>query len=221
MAKTVKKTILFDLDGTIIDPKEGIVKSYSRALIELGYSDKVDKNMDWVIGPPLRRSFASILPAAKIEEAVALYRSFHAKSGLIEANIYQDIWQVIESIAARGHRLFICTAKNTPFARKNIEQFELTQFFEEIYGSHLDGKFDDKAELIAHILDAHLLEANQTIMIGDREHDIIAAKKNNVNGYGALWGYGSEGELSDAGAAQLFETPNDFLEFVICDSECA
>lgn len=221
MAKAMKKTILFDLDGTIIDPKEGIVKSYSRALIELGYEGKVDENMDWVIGPPLRRSFASILPHSKVEEAVALYRSFHAESGLIEANIYDGIWQVIANIAARGHRLFICTAKNTPFARKNIEQFKLSEFFEEIYGSHLDGKFDDKAELIAYILDAHSLEANQTIMIGDREHDIIAAKKNSVNGYGALWGYGSESELSDAGAKQLFETPNDFLKFVISDSENA
>lgn len=214
----MKKTILFDLDGTIIDPKTGIVRSYSRALTEMGFADKIGDNMDWVIGPPLRQSFATIVPPHRIEEAVTLYRSFHAESGLIEANIYDDIWRVIANISERGHRLFICTAKNTPFARKNIEQFGLSQFFQKIYGSHLDGTFDDKAELMAHILKVHDLNPNEVIMIGDREHDIIAAKKNHLNGYGALWGYGSAGELLKAGAKQLFETPNDFLEFIISDN---
>lgn len=214
----MNKTILFDLDGTIIDPKDGIVKSYSRALVELGFGDKVTEEMDWVIGPPLRKSFAAILPSSKVEDAVALYRSFHAKSGLIEAKIYDDVRSVISTLAARGHRLFVCTAKNTPFATKNIEQFELTHFFEEIYGSHLDGTFDDKAELIAHILAKHELDAAHTMMIGDREHDMIAARKNKVVGYGALWGYGSLTELTNAGAAQSFATPNDFLNFVVSTS---
>ena len=84
----------------------------------------------------------------------------------------------------------------------------------QIYGSHLDGTFDDKGELIAHILQTHNLDPQNTFMIGDREHDMIAAHKNNVTGYGALWGYGSSEELLNSGAKKLFETPNEFMNFM-------
>ncbi len=203
------KTILFDLDGTIIDPGNGIINSYSRALIELGHEDKITKDMNWVIGPPLRKSFASILPPELIEPAVAKYREFHEKDGLNEAVLYDGIVETIQTLFEAGFQLFICTAKNIPFARKNIEYFGLSQYFTEIYGSLLDGKFDDKAELIAHILEKHSLSPENVTMIGDREHDMIAARKNRVEAIGALWGYGTRDELEAAGASQIFEVANE------------
>lgn len=209
------KTILFDLDGTIIDPKTGIVNSYSRALKELGHADKITQNMNWIIGPPLRKSFAKILPEELIEEAVALYRHIHAQGGLLDVDLYSGIIDAIKSLKQSGFSLFLCTAKNQPFAQRTIEHFELLPYFDGVYGSHEDGTFDDKAELIAHIIAEHSLERGQTIMLGDREHDIIAAVKNGVRGYGALWGYGSEAELIEAGASKLFATINDFHGFMI------
>lgn len=207
--------ILFDLDGTIIDPGDGIIKSYSNALIALGHEDKITTDMSWVVGPPLRKSFATILPPEMVEEAVAKYREFHAKGGLKEAVLYDGIANIIAHLSETGHQLFICTAKNVPFARKNIEQFNLQGYFAEIYGSHLDGKFDDKAELVSHIIDTHNLEKSETVMIGDREHDIIAARKNGINGIGVLWGYGNSDELSDAGASYLVDSPNNLLKVII------
>ncbi len=208
------KTILFDLDGTIIDPGNGIINSYSSALVELGHGDKITEDMNWVIGPPLRKSFATILPPDMIEPAVSKYREIHEKFGLNEAILYDGIKETISEIKALGHQLFICTAKNVPFARKNIEFFGLSDFFDEIYGSHLDGTFDDKAELISHIIETHSLNKNNTIMIGDREHDIIAANKNGIDGLGALWGYGSRFELENAGAKALFNAPSEILSHI-------
>lgn len=212
--KMKNKTILFDLDGTIIDPGFGIIKSYCNALKALGHEDKITDDMNWVIGPPLRKSFAQILPPELVEEAVVKYREFHAAGGLIEATIYDGIRETIIGLKENGYQLFICTAKNVPFATKNIEQFDLKPYFTEIYGSHLDGTFDDKGELIAHILQTHNLDPQNTFMIGDREHDMIAARKNNVTGFGALWGYGSSEELLNSGAKKLFETPNEFMNFM-------
>jgi phosphoglycolate phosphatase len=206
--------ILFDLDGTIIDPGDGIIKSYSKALVALGFEDKITPDMNWVVGPPLRKSFATILPSEMVEDAVAKYREFHAAGGLIEAILYDDIAAIIENLHASGHQLFICTAKNVPFARQNIEQFDLLGYFTEIYGSHLDGKFDDKAELVGHIIDTHQLDKSQTFMIGDREHDIIAAKKNGIAGIGVLWGYGSEDELKRAEASDLVDNPQELLRLI-------
>lgn len=209
------KTILFDLDGTIIDPKSGIVNSYSAALEQLGHGDKIDENMNWVIGPPLRKSFAKILPSEKIEEAVALYRQIHAQGGLLDVVLYDGIIEAIKLLKNKGFRAFICTAKNRPFAQTTIEHFELLPYFDGIYGSLNDGTFDDKADLIEHIIKENSLDAKDCIMLGDREHDMIAAVKNGVIGYGALWGYGSQEELFEAGASQLFATPNDFLGYMI------
>lgn len=200
------KTILFDLDGTIIDPGSGIIRSYSQALIELGFGDKVTENMNWVIGPPLRTSFASILPAELIEPAVKKYRELHEANGLNEAVLYDGILETIEKLYQSGFQMFVCTAKNVPFATKNIQFFGLSEYFVEIYGSHLDGKFDDKGELIEHILKTHSLNPENVSMIGDREHDMIAARKNGVNAIGALWGYGTREELEGAGALKILET---------------
>lgn len=207
--------ILFDLDGTIIDPGKGIIKSYCAALIALGHEDKISENMDWIIGPPLRNSFAQILPANLIEHAVDKYREFHAKGGLLEAKLYEGIKEIICELYEEGHQLFICTAKNIPFATINIEQFELKKYFKEIFGSHLDGTFDDKGELINFIIKEQKLEPEETLMIGDRKHDMIAARKNNVLGLGALWGYGSHEELIENGAMQTFETPYDLKQYFI------
>lgn len=209
------KTILFDLDGTIIDPKTGIIDSSSKALVELGHGDKVTENMNWIIGPPLRKSMGQILPSALVEDAVILYREIHSKGGLLEVLLYDGIIDAIKALKNNNYRLFVCTAKNTPFAKRTIEHFELSQYFDEVYGSHLDGTFDDKAELIAHILNAHSICAADTMMIGDREHDMIAACKNGVVGYGALWGYGSVEELNNAGASKLFNTAPDFQVFIL------
>ena len=209
------KTILFDLDGTIIDPKDGIVRSYSKALGQLGYGDKVTENMDWIIGPPLRKSLGQILPQELVEEAVALYRDIHAQGGLLDVLLYNGIIDAIKALKNKDYRLFVCTAKNTPFAKTTINHFELSHYFDEVYGSHTDGTFDDKAELMAHMIVTHKLDIGNTFMIGDREHDMIAAQKNNVIGYGALWGYGSADELEAAGAAKLFETPSDFQKYML------
>jgi phosphoglycolate phosphatase len=211
----MKKTILFDLDGTIIDPGMGIIKSYCSALDTLGHGDKITENMNWIIGPPLRKSFASILPPELIETAVAKYREIHAISGLNDAIIYDGIKETIFELKQNGFQLFVCTAKNVPFARTNIEYFGLSDFFDEIYGSHLDGTFDDKADLIAHIVETQNLDIKSTIMIGDREHDIIAALKNNIDAIGVLWGYGTRAELEKAGAKNIFEQVIDFKHFIL------
>lgn len=212
--KMKNKTILFDLDGTIIDPGFGIIKSYCNALKSLGHDDKIKDDMNWIIGPPLRKSFAQILPPELVEEAVVKYREFHASGGLIEATLYDGIREAIIALKDNGYQLFICTAKNVPFATKNIEQFDLMPYFTQIYGSHLDGTFDDKGELITYILQTHNLDAQNTFMIGDREHDMIAARKNNVTGFGVLWGYGSKDELIKAGAKETFKEPSEIVQFL-------
>jgi len=201
--------LLFDLDGTLTDPKEGIIASFVYALDRLGRRDLTPANMDWCIGPPLRESFARLLDTADpdlVERAVSLFREYFATTGLFENFVYPEIVETLE-LLRKNFRLVIATSKPVVYARQILEKFELAGYFEAVYGAELDGRNTNKGELIGFILEREQLLPGQVIMIGDREHDILGAKRNSVIAGGVTYGYGSAEELTGAGATFLFHNP--------------
>ena len=165
------------------------------------------------VGPPLRITFAALLGAnptsAEIEQAVAHYRDrFHA-IGLYENVLYDGVPGMLATLQNAGLRLFVATAKPHPSARRVLEHFGLSRYFENVYGSEFDGTFDDKADLLAHLLVQESLAPHDALMIGDRSHDMIAAGRNGITGVGVTYGYGTADELNAAGASVLCATPED------------
>lgn len=208
---TLRRTALVDLDGTLTDPADGILGGFEHALRALGAPIPVRADLGWVIGPPLRKAFPQLIAdptTERVEAAVAAYRAYYSVTGLYEADVYLGIPAALEALAASGFRLVLCTAKPRVFAGPVIAHFGLDRHFEAVYGAELDGRFDDKGELIAHILAERRLAPAACIMIGDRGSDMAAARRNGVAGIGVTWGYGSRAELSDAGAARLCEAPS-------------
>jgi len=207
--------ILFDLDGTLTDPREGIVGCIKHALVTLGQPVPSDSLLERFIGPPLQDAFRQLLAAtdsqALVSEAVAAYRDRFAAVGMFENRVYSAIPHVLNAMQKRGARLFVATSKPRVFAEKILVHFELAQYFECIYGSELDGTRSDKGLLIEYALAESNLAAADTMMVGDRSHDVIGAAKNDVCPVGVLWGFGSRDELANAGASQLFDTPMDLL----------
>jgi phosphoglycolate phosphatase len=201
--------LLFDLDGTLTDPKEGIIASFVYALDKLGRADLGLTDLDWCIGPPLRDSFVVLLDStdpALLEEAVGYFRQYFSLTGLFENFVYPDIEETLQ-ILSQNFKLVIATSKPTVYARQILERFNLSKYFEAIYGCELDGRNSHKRELIGLILEQEKLLPAQAIMIGDREHDILGAKGNGVIAGGVTYGYGSADELTRAGAAYLFHKP--------------
>jgi len=173
------KTLLFDLDGTLTDPKVGITESIRYAMREMKRPLSPQTNLDWCIGPPLQENFAHLLETtdpAHIDEAVAFFRERFSTVGLYENELYPDIPGVLAQLQAKGVRLFVATSKPHIFAKKIAAHFELDGFFEGVYGSELNGDLVHKTDLIHHILHQIQLNPAQTIMIGDRKHDILGAK---------------------------------------------
>lgn len=203
-------TALFDLDGTLTDPREGITRSLAYALERMGVDPPALDDLVFAIGPPLRATLAQLLgtdsPAA-VERAIALYRERFAEVGLFENRPYDGIAQALASLQAAGVRLFVATSKPTVYARRIVERFGLARHFVEVHGCELDGTREDKRDLLAHVLPRHELDARRTVMIGDRGADMRAARHHAVHALGALWGYGSETELREAGAHALCEGP--------------
>lgn len=208
-------TLLLDLDGTLVDPAPGIIGSVRHALASLGHEPPPFEALHWVIGPPLRESFPILMgDPSRAEEAVAAYRAVYSTTGLYEATPYPGMREALATFKESGARMFVCTSKPRPFALRVLEHFGFSSLFDAVYGAELDGRFDDKAELLAHLLGQEKIAPESACMIGDRKFDIGAARASGVRCVGALWGYGGEAELRDAGADALCAAPGALARVV-------
>lgn len=209
--------VLFDLDGTLTDPREGFVASLQHALLTLGCPLPSDNEISRYIGPPLEETLASLLEddPDRVSAAVALYRKRYGAKGFLENSVYPGIESVLSNVQSSGIALFVATSKPHVFADRILHHFNLKRFFRGIYGSEFDGSRANKAQLIAHLLKTESLSSEGTFMVGDRSHDVLGALANGVTPIGVLWGYGSRAELTAAGAAILCESPS-LLGGVLC-----
>jgi phosphoglycolate phosphatase len=205
-----RRTLLLDLDGTLVDPAPGIIGSCRYALERLGVEIANDDNLRWVIGPPLRESFQRLVgEQGDAEAALRLYRERYAEWGLREARPYPGVMDALKRRFADGTRLILCTSKPAFFARQVVSYFGFAALLGDVYGPELDGRFDDKGDLIGHLMTTEQLHPADVCMVGDRKHDVQAALRHGVPTVEVLWGYGSRDELERAGAAVIIDRPGD------------
>ena len=210
------KHILFDLDGTLTDPKEGIVNCIRFAMQQLSMPLDEAASLDWCIGPPLQQSFATLLgpEPARIQEALDAYRSRFKEIGIYENRLYPGIPKMLGELSPAA-TLYVATSKPTVFAKEIVRHFELSSYFKNVYGSELNGENSDKAALLEKIISAEGLDRQATVMVGDRKHDMIGAAKNQIRGLGAAWGYGSKEELLASGAEAVLESPGELRLYIL------
>lgn len=207
-----RRTLLFDLDGTLVDPAQGILGCLRHALASFEVLPPESEDLRWAIGPPIREAFRQLLDGrGDADEAVRLYRECYSERGIHQASIYPGIIEALARHRARGTLLVLCTGKSRAHAIRVVNHFGITPLLSGIYGSEPDGRFEDKAELIAHILRTERLQTRDACMVGDRKHDVIAATKNGIPTIGVLWGYGGRDELESAGATMLIQRPDELL----------
>ncbi|MCC6193860.1 MAG: HAD hydrolase-like protein [Burkholderiales bacterium] len=196
-------TLLLDLDGTLTDNCPGITRSIAYALTRLGAPVPGEDVLRRCIGPPIRESFAWLLddgdPAA-VEAALALYRERYGDVGWRENVVYDGVPQMLDQLAATGRRMVLCTSKPEVYARRIVTLFGLSPPIAQVYGADLGNALDDKAKLLAHAAAREGFDPGDALMIGDRSHDVRAARMNGARSIGVLWGYGTAEELAGADA---------------------
>jgi phosphoglycolate phosphatase len=210
--------VLFDLDGTLTDPKLGITRSIQHALRELGNTPPDCDELTWCIGPPLRPSLGQLLGSTDdglLDRALVLYRERFSTVGLFENTLFPEIPAVLHALRAAGYRTYVATSKPHVFASRIVEHFGLAPLFDRVYGSELDGRRVDKGELIAYALAEEKLEPGRVVMVGDREHDMIGACCCGLPAIGVTWGYGAESELRAHGAHRLAHRPEEIPALVL------
>ncbi|HBZ93603.1 MAG TPA: HAD family hydrolase [Pseudomonas sp.] len=201
-------TILFDLDGTLTDPREGITRSVQYALAKLGIDEPDLTALEHFIGPPLLQCFMATyaLDEAIGWQAVNHYRERFRVTGLYENRVFEGVETLLEALVAQGRTLYIATSKPTVFAEEIARHFGFDRYFKRIYGSELDGTRTNKVELLAHLLESEKLAPESALMIGDRKHDLIGARSNGLQAVAVGYGFGSREELLGESPAFHFET---------------
>jgi phosphoglycolate phosphatase len=209
--------ILFDLDGTLTDPKVGNSNSVAYALERMGIPVGEPSALLRYIGPPLRQSFMRYhgLDEGGAERATSLYREYFSEKGIFENEVYPGIPELLGDLARPGTRLLVATSKPRVYAERIAERFGLARFFEAVEGCELDGTLGDKGELLAWMIRRRSLDASSSLMVGDREHDVLAAAKNRLRSVGVGYGYGGELELRSAGASYFAATVADLRSLLL------
>lgn len=212
------KVILFDLDGTLSDPKEGITKSVQYALEKLRVEVPNLDELESFIGPPLQVSFAEKyrFDAEKIEQVISFYRERFKEKGMYENELYKDIPFLLKGLKEEQYTLVVATSKPTVFAEQILQYFHLDEYFDLVIGSNLDGTRSAKGEIIAHILHTYKeYDKAAFLMIGDRKHDIIGANENGIDAIGVTYGYGSLEELNGSNPTYLVNSVMDIKDVIL------
>ena len=208
--------VLVDLDGTLVDPKPGLIRSVQYALGRLGFPVPSADELLWLIGPPFRVSFPKLLGTPHLTEAaIAHYRESYFSGAMYDAVVYDGVPAALDAMRAAGCRLFVATSKPHCYARPILERFDLAHRFAGIYRPEPDGTNDQKHDLIAHIIAREGVARKRAVMIGDREFDVAAASRNGIPSLGVTWGYGTAAELTHAGACALCHSPASLAAMVL------
>ena len=210
-------TILFDLDGTLTDPGEGITNSVAYALRKYNIEVTDRSELYKFIGPPLKDSFMKYygFDEAKAEEAIAFYREYFRDTGIFENRVYKGVENMLRTLCADGKRLVLATSKPEEFAIRILEHFSLKKYFTVTAGASMDSSRSKKGDVIAYAISlCNDFCKDTAVMVGDREHDIIGAKENGLKSIGVLYGYGDEAELKTAGADYIVSSPADILNLI-------
>lgn len=212
------QTILFDLDGTLTDSGLGITKAVQYALGQMGYEVPPRESLFKFIGPPLHRSFQTFygMDEETSVEAVRQFRVYYNEmGGILENLVYDGVEEMLKRLHNNGVRLLVATSKPEPAAIRVMHHFGLDAYVPEIVGGRDDASRNTKGKVIAYALRTYGVDPKTAIMVGDREHDVLGAAENGIPAIGITWGYGSRQELESAGAAVVFDRPEELADYIL------
>lgn len=210
--------ILFDLDGTLTDSGEGITKSVQYALKSFGILVDDLKELNKFIGPPLKDSFKEYynFDEDKAQLGLVKYREYFADKGIYENKLYYGIPELLEVLKKNNKKIVLATSKPEVYARQILQYFKIDKYFDFAAGADFEETRVNKGDVIKYALqEANITDLSKVIMVGDREHDIIGAKENNIKSVGVLYGFGDVIELTQARAEYIVKDTEELLNILL------
>lgn len=207
-------SILFDMDGTLIDSAPGIKRCAQITLHQMKLPIIPYEELDFFIGPPLRDCFRLCsVPESRIEEAVSIYRSYYEKEGKLEGSVYPFLPKALNRLKQLSFKLYICTSKNETIAKDMAIHYHYDSLFDGIYGAKPDGSISTKKDIIGCCLKEKNIK--NAIMVGDTYLDIQGANENQIQSIGVTWGYGDKQKMKDYKASLLVSNGEELVQAVL------
>ena len=209
--------VLFDLDGTLTDPGEGITNSVAYALEKFNIIVEDKTELYNFIGPPLIDSFMKYYGMNYEDglKAVEYYREYFGVKGIFENRVFDGIHEMLERVKKSGRTISLATSKPEVYAKRILEHFNLKKYFDFVGGATMDESRSKKSDVIKHTLQQlGVTDKSRVVMVGDRHHDIDGANQNGLDSIGVLFGYGDRAELQNAGATYIAESVDDIVKFL-------
>ena len=206
--------VLLDLDGTLSDSRPGIAACFRHTLTTLGHDPETAGDLTWAVGPPISVSLQRLLAPFgddRVEQALAIYRERYSAVAIYDCSVFPGVTAMLDALREQRRTLCIATSKRRDYAERVIDYLGLRRYMRAVYGAMPGGGLDRKADLLGYILAEERFAAAECVMLGDRYHDIEAAKANGMRSIGALWGYGGRDELEQAGADRIAARPDDVV----------
>ena len=211
----MKKTILFDLDGTLTDSGEGIINCVIYALEKFGLPIPEREELRYFVGPPLHESFVKQgVPADRAEEAVAVYRERYVPTGMFENSPYPGVRELLEALKAEGYTLYVASSKPEWMCVEILKHFDLDNYFDMICGATMDTSRTNKEAVIEYLIQENGKTHNM-IMVGDTKFDVLGAKAHHIPCIGVSWGYGTVADMQNAGAVSIAETMEELKALLL------
>ncbi|MBQ7833469.1 MAG: HAD hydrolase-like protein [Lachnospiraceae bacterium] len=213
--------VLFDLDGTLTDSREGICKSVQYALVKVGRPAPELKELECFIGPPLKTSFREFynIVGEEADRAVAFYRERYSDVGKYENMPYEGIADMLQAVRDAGYILAVASSKPELYVEDILKHFDLYDYFHHVVGSDMEGKRGEKEDVIEEVFRRmDLDEAKRkelAIMVGDRHFDINGAKHFGLDSVGVTYGFAKDNELTEAGATYVVDTVKELQELLL------
>ena len=208
--------LFFDLDGTLVDSGEGIIKGIEYSLKKFGITVEDNSVLRAFIGPPLVDYFKQHygFDAEKAVLAIKYYREYYNEIGIRQAYVYNGLIDTLQALKDKGYVLAVATSKPEVLANRVLEYFGLAKFFDTISGASLDERLSHKDVILDYALKKYGVDRAKCLMIGDRKFDVLGAKANSIDCLGVLYGYGDLAEMQKAGATYIVKTPAEILELL-------
>ena len=209
--------VLLDLDGTLADSRAGIEGCFRHMLAELGHDPAVAGDLAWAVGPPIAVSIGTVLETYRddrVDLGLTIYRERYTTVAIYDCAVFPGIPETLAALQEADRALCVATSKRRDFADRVVDYLDLRRYLPKVYGAVAGGGLDDKKDLLDEILRIEGYDSASTTMVGDRLHDIHAARANGIRSIGVLWGYGGEAELRAADADVLVATPAELLKLV-------
>lgn len=209
--------ILFDVDGTLCDPGKSMIESARYALSKLGINETDEEKLHRLIGPPLEHAFRDYyhFNEAQVDQAVAHFRDMMQREGVQLYEAYPGISELLNELKQSGRQLAVVTSKIDHIAKETLAKTGLINYFEFISAQQPNVVVEKEEILTKALSELNVTDNSTVVMIGDRRHDVEAAKTHSIDSIGVLWGYGDQEELENEGATRIVTDTNELKQLLV------